>query len=104
MRRLGCGRSIQGDVAGRLACRAGTGGSVLARGHNREPAGTGSGSVTEVLVASPDLASFAAPYIRNSDLPERLRLGAPPAEPERTTFQDGDCHGCPDYPGWHGIA
>jgi N-ethylmaleimide reductase len=60
--------------------------------------------VTEVLVASPDLVSFAAPYIRNSDLAERLRLGAPPAEPERTTSHDGDRHGYPDYPGWHRIA
>jgi hypothetical protein len=58
--------------------------------------------VTEVPVASPDLVS--APNIRNSDLAEQLRLGAPPAEPECTTFHDGDRHGYPNYPGWHRTA
>ena len=55
-------------------------------------------------MASPDLVSFATPYIANWDLAERLRLGAPLAEPERTTFYDGDRRGYPDYPRWHRMA
>jgi hypothetical protein len=67
--------------------------------------------VTEVLVlyyspyghienvASPDLVSFATPYLASP-----LRLGAPLAEPELATFYDGDRRGYPDYPGWHRMA
>jgi 2,4-dienoyl-CoA reductase-like NADH-dependent reductase (Old Yellow Enzyme family) len=55
-------------------------------------------------MASPDLVSFATPYIANWDLAERLRLGAPLAEPGRTTLYDGNRRGYPDYPSWHWMA
>jgi N-ethylmaleimide reductase len=55
-------------------------------------------------MASPDLVSFAAPGVANSDLAGRLRLGAPLAEPESTTFYDGDRRGYPDYPSWQRMA
>jgi hypothetical protein len=55
-------------------------------------------------MASPELVSFATLYIANRDLAERLRLGAPLAEPERTTWYDGHRRGYPDDPSRHWTA
>jgi N-ethylmaleimide reductase len=45
-----------------------------------------------------DLVSFATLFISNPDLPERFRLGAPLAAPDRATFYGGAAKGYTDYP------
>lgn len=45
-----------------------------------------------------DIIAFGRPFIANPDLPERLRLGAPLAIPDRDTFFGGDARGYIDYP------
>jgi N-ethylmaleimide reductase len=45
-----------------------------------------------------DLVAFGRPFISNPDLVERLRIGAPLVEPDRTTFYGGAAHGHTDYP------
>ena len=45
-----------------------------------------------------DLVSFAALFLANPDLPERLRRGAPLNPPDRATFYGGGEKGYTDYP------
>jgi N-ethylmaleimide reductase len=45
-----------------------------------------------------DLIAFGRLYIANPDLVERLRIGAPPAIPDRATFFGGGAAGYTDYP------
>ena len=45
-----------------------------------------------------DAVAFGAPFIANPDFPERIRDGAPLAEPDRTTFYTWDAKGYTDYP------
>jgi N-ethylmaleimide reductase len=45
-----------------------------------------------------DLVSFAALFIANPDLPERLRSGGPFNPPDRKTFYGGSASGYTDYP------
>jgi N-ethylmaleimide reductase len=45
-----------------------------------------------------DLVSFAALFLANPDLPERLRRGGPFNPPDRKTFYGGDAKGYTDYP------
>ncbi|RYY70701.1 MAG: alkene reductase, partial [Comamonadaceae bacterium] len=45
-----------------------------------------------------DLVAFGRPYIANPDLVERLRSGAPLAQPERATLYGGGAKGYTDYP------
>jgi N-ethylmaleimide reductase len=45
-----------------------------------------------------ELVAFGRPFIANPDLVERLRRGAPLAEPDRDTFYGGDARGYTDYP------
>ena len=45
-----------------------------------------------------DLIAFGRPFIANPDLVQRLRQGAPLAEPDKATFYGGDAHGYTDYP------
>ncbi len=45
-----------------------------------------------------DLICFGRPFIANPDLVERLRTGAPLAEPDKKTMYGGDAHGYIDYP------
>jgi len=45
-----------------------------------------------------DAIVFGAPYIANPDLPERFRLRAPLAMPDRSTFYAGGAQGYVDYP------
>ena len=45
-----------------------------------------------------DAVAFGAPFIANPDLPERIRDGAPLAEPDRATFYTWDAKGYTDYP------
>jgi N-ethylmaleimide reductase len=45
-----------------------------------------------------DLIAFGRPFISNPDLVERLRSGAPLAEPDSQTFYAGDAKGYIDYP------
>jgi len=45
-----------------------------------------------------DLVSFAALYLANPDLPERLRRGGPFNPPDKKTFYGGDARGYTDYP------
>jgi len=45
-----------------------------------------------------DLVSFAALYLANPDLPERLRRGAAFNPPDRPTFYGGSAKGYTDYP------
>jgi N-ethylmaleimide reductase len=45
-----------------------------------------------------DLVSFAALFLANPDLPERLRRGGPFNPPDRKTFYGGDAGGYTDYP------
>ncbi len=57
-------------------------------------------ATAEALLAAStaDLVAFGAPFIANPDLPERFRLGAPLAEPDRHTFYTGGSKGYTDYP------
>jgi N-ethylmaleimide reductase len=45
-----------------------------------------------------DLVSFAALYLANPDLPERLARGGPFNPPDRATFYGGSEKGYTDYP------
>jgi N-ethylmaleimide reductase len=45
-----------------------------------------------------DLVSFAALFLANPDLPERLRRGGPFNPADRKTFYGGDARGYTDYP------
>lgn len=45
-----------------------------------------------------DMVSFAALFLANPDLPERLRREAPLNRPERSTYYGGDHRGYTDYP------
>ncbi len=45
-----------------------------------------------------DLISFAALYLANPDLPERLASNGPFNEPDRKTFYGGGEAGYTDYP------
>jgi N-ethylmaleimide reductase len=45
-----------------------------------------------------DLVSFAALYLANPDLHERLRRGGPFNPPDRKTFYGGSAAGYTDYP------
>jgi N-ethylmaleimide reductase len=45
-----------------------------------------------------DLICFGRPFISNPDLVERLRSGAPLAQPDPNTFYAGEAHGYTDYP------
>jgi len=45
-----------------------------------------------------DLVSFAALFLANPDLPERLRRGGPFNPPDKKTFYGGDARGYTDYP------
>lgn len=45
-----------------------------------------------------DLVAFGRPFIANPDLVERLKTGAPLAEPNPATFYGGDDRGYIDYP------
>lgn len=51
-----------------------------------------------------DLVSFGVPFISNPDLPARLKLGAPLAEADRTTFYGGTEKGYTDYPALETVA
>jgi N-ethylmaleimide reductase len=51
-----------------------------------------------------DLIAFGRPFIANPDFVERLRTGAPLAEPEEETFYGGDAHGYTDYPALAHVA
>jgi N-ethylmaleimide reductase len=51
-----------------------------------------------------DLIAFGRPFISNPDLVERLRLGAPLAEPDQETFYAGEAKGYIDYPAFGGSA
>lgn len=45
-----------------------------------------------------DLVCFGKLFISNPDLADRIRLGAPLAEWDQSTFYGGDAHGYTDYP------
>jgi N-ethylmaleimide reductase len=45
-----------------------------------------------------DMAAFGRPFIANPDLVERIRIGAPLAQPDKSTFYGGDERGYLDYP------
>lgn len=45
-----------------------------------------------------DLVAFGRLFIANPDLVERVRLGAPLNEPDKSTFYSGGAHGYTDYP------
>lgn len=49
-----------------------------------------------------DLVAFAALFIANPDLPERLRQGGPFNPPDRKTFYGGTAKGYTDYPALEG--
>lgn len=73
--------------------RARFGGTVIANGGydaERAEAAIGGGEA--------DAVSFGALFIANPDLPQRLRLGAPLAEPDAATFYVGGERGYVDYP------
>ena len=48
--------------------------------------------------------AFGVPFIANPDLPARLRLHVPLAEPDRTTFYVGGARGYVDYPAMRQVA
>jgi N-ethylmaleimide reductase len=51
-----------------------------------------------ILDGTADMVSFAALFLANPDLPERLRRGGPFNPPDRKTFYGGDARGYTDYP------
>ncbi len=51
-----------------------------------------------------DLIAFGRPFISNPDLVERLRSGAPLADPDQETFYAGEAKGYIDYPALGGSA
>jgi N-ethylmaleimide reductase len=53
---------------------------------------------TAIQDGTADLVSFAALFLANPDLPERLRRGGPYNPPDRKTFYGGDARGYTDYP------
>lgn len=55
-------------------------------------------AVETLAAGNADLIAFGRPFISNPDLVERLRLGAPLAEPDRATFYGGGATGYVDYP------
>lgn len=55
-------------------------------------------AIQELESGAADLVAFGPPFIANPDLPERLRLDAPLASPDRATFYGGDARGYTDYP------
>jgi N-ethylmaleimide reductase len=76
-----------------LALRRAFGGPFIANGgydRARAEAAVESGAA--------DLVAFAAAYLANPDLVERLRRGAPLNPPDRATFYGGDARGYTDYP------
>ncbi|MBX3634635.1 MAG: alkene reductase [Rubrivivax sp.] len=50
-----------------------------------------------VAGARADLVAFGKPFIANPDLGRRLRLGAPLAVPDASTYYGGGAHGYTDY-------
>lgn len=51
-----------------------------------------------------DAIAFGAPFIANPDLPRRLALGIPLAQPDPSTFYGGTAFGYTDYPPAHIIV
>jgi N-ethylmaleimide reductase len=47
-----------------------------------------------------DFVVFSRPFIANPDLPRRLSVGAPLADPDPATFYGGGLRGYSDYPVW----
>ncbi|MEU5269784.1 alkene reductase [Streptomyces hygroscopicus] len=64
--------------------------------HHDWPAGPGQLRLVDDGLA--DILSFGTLFISNPDLVHRLRLGAPLAEADKTTFYRGDHRGYTDYP------
>ena len=93
---------IEGETQGN---RAPEGGFDLAKlrkafdgvyiGNNNYDAGLAAGRVSRGDV---DLVAFGRPFIANPDLVERIREGAPLAEPDKATFYGGGEKGYVDYP------
>ena len=52
----------------------------------------------DALAHGADLVAFGRPYISNPDLVERLKIDAPLAKADKTTFYGGGAHGYTDYP------
>jgi len=52
----------------------------------------------QALAEGADLVAFGRAYISNPDLVERLRAGAPLAQPDKATFYGGGERGYTDYP------
>ncbi len=55
-------------------------------------------ALAAVEAGKADFIAFGRAFIANPDLVERLRIGAPLAEPDRDTLYGGDAHGYIDYP------
>jgi len=93
---------IEGETQG---ARAPEGGFDLARlrqafkgvyigNNNYDPAL----AIERVASGAVDLVAFGRPFIANPDLVERIRRGAPLAEPDRDTLYGGGAAGYTDYP------
>jgi N-ethylmaleimide reductase len=73
--------------------RAHFGGAVIANGGY-----TAKSAEVALQLREADAVAFGAPFIANPDLPQRLRLGLPLAQPDPTTYYGGDARGYTDYP------
>jgi N-ethylmaleimide reductase len=59
---------------------------------------TGAEAAEAISSGKLDAVAFGTAFLANPDLPERLRLGAPLNEPDRSTFYTWDAKGYTDYP------
>lgn len=73
--------------------RAHFGGAVIANGGF-----TAAAAEAAVQQHEADAVAFGAPFVANPDLPHRLRLGLPLAQPDPATYYGGDARGYTDYP------
>jgi N-ethylmaleimide reductase len=73
--------------------RAHFGGAVIANGGF-----TAKTAEAALQLREADAVAFGAPFVANPDLPQRLRLGLPLAQPDPTTYYGGDVRGYTDYP------
>jgi N-ethylmaleimide reductase len=74
--------------------RAFTGAYIANNGYTRSLA------IAAVRENRADMVAFGRPFISNPDLVERLRIDAPLAEGDRSTYYGGGAKGYTDYPLW----
>jgi N-ethylmaleimide reductase len=103
---LGYIHVIEGETQGARAPEGGFDLSVLRQvfkgayiGNNGYDAAL---AAERIAAGAVDLVAFGRPFIANPDLVERIRTGAPLAQPDKSTFYGGGEEGYTDYPTFAG--